>query len=170
VFIGDIMVVYSTYLDKENKSRSIMCADMTDKDAMMKVTLIVPPQLVQRHAEKILPRNGISITHFNILPKKIYDHGDYDRIISLNETSIVEKIPIVCSEYHFIPDSSISHLAQSTNIYPIRMIGDAVTLTRKFGSQHILHIKDGESENDKAMVPLFIFSFVLYFCMCMYVR
>jgi hypothetical protein len=168
VFVGDIMVVYSTYLDKENKSRSIMRADMTDKEAMMTVTLTVPPQLVQKHAEKILPRNGISITNFNILPKTVYDRGDCDRIISLNETSIVEKIPVVCSEYRFVPDSTINQLAQSTDIYPIGMIGAAVTLARKLGSQHILHIKDGESDRDKAMVPLFIFSFVLYFRMCMY--
>jgi hypothetical protein len=108
VFIGDIMVVYSTYLDKENKSRSIICADMTDKDTMMKVTLTVPPQLVQKHEEKILPRNGISNTKFNILPKTIYDRGDCDQIISLNETNIVEKNIVVCSEYRFIPDSTIS--------------------------------------------------------------
>jgi hypothetical protein len=163
------MVVYTTYLDKENKSRSIMRADMTDKDAMMTVTLTVPPQLVQKHAEKILPRNGISITNFNVLPKTVYDRGDCDRIIFLNETSIVEKIPAICSEYRFLPDSTIRQLAQSTDIYPIRTIGAAVTLARKFGSQHILHIKDGESDNDKAMVPLFIFSFVLNFRVCIYV-
>ena len=81
----------------------------------------------------------------------------------------MEKIPDVCSEYHFVPDSTISQLAQSTDIYLIETIGEVFTLARKFGSQHILHIKDGESDNDKAMVPLFIFSFVLYFCMCMYV-
>jgi hypothetical protein len=40
VFIGDIMVVYSTYLEKENKNRSIMHADMTDKEAMMIATLL----------------------------------------------------------------------------------------------------------------------------------
>jgi hypothetical protein len=94
----------------ENKSRSIMRADMTDKDAMMTVTLIVPPQLVQKHGEKILPRNGISITNFNILPKTVYDHGDCNQIISLNETSIVEKIPVVCSEYRFVSNSTISQL------------------------------------------------------------
>jgi hypothetical protein len=74
-----------------------MCADMTDKEAMMTVTLTIPPQLVQKHVEKILLGNGISITNFNILPKKVYDRGDCDRIISLNETSIVEKILVVCS-------------------------------------------------------------------------
>ena len=50
VFIGDIMVIYSTYLDKENKTRSIMRVDMTDKEAMMTVTLTIPTQLVQKHA------------------------------------------------------------------------------------------------------------------------
>jgi hypothetical protein len=70
VFVGDIMVVYRTYLDKANKTRSIMRADMTDKEAMMIVTLSIPTQLVQKHAEKILPGNGISITNFNIFPKQ----------------------------------------------------------------------------------------------------
>jgi hypothetical protein len=106
VFVGDIMVVYSTYLDKENKTISIMHADMTDKEAMMRVTLTIPPQLVQKHAEKILLGNGISITNFDIFPKTLYDHGDCDRIISLNETSIVENISAVCSEHRFVPDST----------------------------------------------------------------
>ena len=56
LFVGDIMVVYTTYLEKENKSRYIMCADMTDEDAMMTVTLTVPPQLVEKHAEKTVTR------------------------------------------------------------------------------------------------------------------
>jgi hypothetical protein len=170
LFIGDIMVVYTTYLDKANKNRSIMHADMIDKDAMMTVTLTVPPQLVQKHAEKILSCNGISITDFNVLPKTVYDRGDCDQIILLNETSIVETIPAICSEYLFLPDSTIRQLAQSTDIYPIRRIRAAVRLARKFGLQHILHIKDGESDNDKAMVPLFIISFVLNFRVCIYVR
>ena len=168
VFVGDIMVFYSTYLDKENKSRSIMRANMTDKEAMMIVTLTVPPQLVQKHAEKIFPHNGISITNFNILPKTVYDHGDCDQIISLNETSMVEKILAICLEYRFVLDSTISQLAQSTNIYPIGTIGAVVTLARKFGSQHILHIKDGYFDNDKSIISLSISSFVLYFRMCMY--
>jgi hypothetical protein len=168
VFIGDIMVVYSTYLDKANKIRSIMHVDMTYKEAMMTVTLTIPTQLVQKYAEKILPGNGISITNFNILPKTIYDCGDCNQIISLNETSIVEKIPTVYSKYRFVSDATISQLARSNDIYPIRTIGVTVTLARKLGSQHILHIKDGESDNDKAMVPFSISNFVLYFHMCMY--
>jgi hypothetical protein len=39
---------------------------------------------------------------------------------------------------------------------------------RKLGPQHILHIKYGESDNDKAMVSFSISSFVLYFHMSMY--
>jgi hypothetical protein len=168
VFIGDIMVVYSTYLDKANKTRSIMHTDMIDKEAMMTIILTIPTQLVQKHAENILSGKGISITNFNILPKTIHDHGDCDWIISLNETIIVEKILVVCSEYRFVPDATISHLAQSNDIYPIRTIGAAVTLERKLGSQHIIHIKYGESDSDKEMVPFSISSFVLYFRMCMY--
>jgi hypothetical protein len=168
LFIGDIMVVYSTYLDKENKSRCIMRADMTDNEAMMTVTLTIPTQLVQKHAEKILPGNGISITNFNILPKTVYDRGDCDRIILLNETSVVEKVPAVCSEYHFVPDTTINQFAENNDIYPIGTIGAAVTFARKVGSQHILHIKDGNSDNDKAMVlfsiPFFFFFSLLFFC------
>jgi hypothetical protein len=145
-----------------------MRADMTDKEAMMTVTLTVPPQLVQKHAEKILPGNGISITNFNILPKTVYDRGDCDRIISLNETSIVEKFPLFVQNIVSSQTRLSTKLAQSIDIYPIGTIDTTVTLARKLGSQHILHIKDGESDNDKAMVPLFIFSFVLYFRMCMY--
>jgi hypothetical protein len=165
------MVVYSTYLEKENKNRSIMCADMTDKDSLMIVTLTIPTQLVQKHAEKILPGNGISITNFNIFPKTVYDRGDCDRIISLNETSIVEKIHTICLEYHFVSDTTISQLAQSKDIYPIRTIGAVITLARKLGSQHILHIKDGESDATRqwyhSPYPVLSFSFA---CPCISVK
>ena len=46
-----------------------MCVDMIDKEALMTVTLTIPTQLVQKHAENILPGNGISITNINILAK-----------------------------------------------------------------------------------------------------
>jgi hypothetical protein len=161
------MAVYSMYLEKENKTRSIMCANMTDNEALMIVTLTISTQIVHKHVEKIFLGNGISITNFNIFPKIVYDHGDCDWIISLNETSIVEKFSTICSEYHFVPDKTIIQLAQSNDIYPIRTIGSVVTHARKLGSQHIFHIKDVESNNDKEMVPFSISSFVLYFmCLC----
>jgi hypothetical protein len=82
----------------------------------MTVTLTIPTQLVQKHAKKIFLGNGISITNLNIFPKTVYDHGDCDQIISLNETSILEKIPIICSEYRFVSDATIDQLAQSNEI------------------------------------------------------
>jgi hypothetical protein len=145
-----------------------MRADMTDKEAMMTVTLTIPTQLVQKHAEKILPGNGISITNFNIFPKKYMTVVIVIRLFFSMKQVLWKKFLHVCSEYRFVPDVTINQLAQSGDIYPIGTIGAAVTLARKLGSQHILHIKDGESDNDKAMVPLSISIFVLYFHMCMY--
>ena len=145
-----------------------MRVDMKDKEALMTVTLTIPTQLVQKHAKNIFPGNGTSITNFNILPKTVYDRGYCDRIISLNETSIVERNTVIYLEYRFVLDTTISHLAQSNNTYPIGTIGAVFTLARKLGSQHILHIKYGESDSDKVMVPFSISSFVLYFHMSMY--
>jgi hypothetical protein len=145
-----------------------MHADMTENEALMTVTLTIPTQLVQKHAEKIFLGNGISITNFNIFSKTVYDRGYCDRIISLNETIIMEKIPTICSKYNFVPDTTINQLAQSNDTYPIRTIGATVRLSRKLGSQHIIHIKYGESDNDKAMVSFSISSFVLYFHISMY--
>jgi hypothetical protein len=161
--------MYITYLDKENKTRCIMCADMTDNKAMMTITLTIPTQLVQKHAEKILPGNGISITNFNILPKIVYDHGDCDHGLYRSMKQVLWKnFPRFVQNIVFIPDTTINQLAQSNDIYPIGTIGAVVTLERKVGSQHILHIKDGESDNNKAMVPFSISSFVLYFHMLIY--
>jgi hypothetical protein len=163
LLIGDIMVVYSTYLDKANKIRCIMHANMTNNEAMITVTLTIPTQLVQKHAKKILPGNGISITNFNILLKIVYDHGDCDQIILFNETSVVEKFLMVCLEYHFVPNTTINQFVENNDIYPIGTIGAVVTFARKVGSQHILHIKHGNSDNDKAMV---LFSIPFFFVLC----
>jgi hypothetical protein len=154
IFVGDIMAVYNTYLDKTNKSRRILRADMTDEKGIMTITLIVPTHLIRKHEQKILPGNGLSITHFKILPKTNYDRGDCDRIISLDEFSVVETIVVVCKEYNFIPDTTIKQFTESTTPYPIGAIGVVVTVAKKVGMQYILHIKDGNSENDKATVQL----------------
>jgi hypothetical protein len=151
------MVVYNTYLDKVNKSRKILRADMTDENGMMTVTLTVPAHLIQRHEEKILLGSGISITNFKILPKTNYDRGDCDRVISLDESSLVETLSPICKEYSFIPDTSIKQFADNMDMYPIGAIGAVVTLARKVGLQYTLHIKDGNIDNDKATVqpPMF---------------
>jgi hypothetical protein len=151
------MVVYNTYLDKVNKSRKILRADMTDENGMMTVTLTVPAHLIQRHEEKILPGSGISITNFKILPKTNYDRGDCDRVISLDESSLVETLSPICKEYTFIPDTTIRQFADNMDVYPIGAIRAVVTLARKVGLQYTLHIKDGNTDNDKATVrpPMF---------------
>jgi hypothetical protein len=97
------MVVYNTYLDKVNKSRKILRADMANENGMLTVTLTVHAHLIQRHGQKILPGSGISITNFKIIAKTDYDHGDCDHIISLDEYSLVETLPLICKEYTFIP-------------------------------------------------------------------
>ena len=146
------MVVYNTYLDKVNKSRKILRADMTNENGMMTITLTVPAHLIQRHDENILPGSGISITSFKILPKTNYDRGDCDRVISLDESSLVETLSPICKEYSFIPDTSIKQFADNMDVYPIGAIGAVVTLTRKVGLQYTLHIKDGNTDNDKATI------------------
>jgi hypothetical protein len=132
----------------------------TDNKAMMIVTLTIPTQHVQKHAQKILRGNGISITNFNILLKTVCDCGDCDRIILLNETSVVKKVLAVFSKYHFVPDTKINQFAKNNGIYPIETIGATVTFARKVVSQHILHIKYGNSNNDEEMV---LFSIPIFF-------
>jgi hypothetical protein len=55
------MLVYNTYLDKENRSHKILCTDIEDTNSMMIVTLNVPTQLIERHEKSIILRVGISI-------------------------------------------------------------------------------------------------------------
>lgn len=146
------MVVYSAFLDKANKSRQVLRADLTDAQGMMTITLSVPAHLVERHEQKILQGNSISITNFRILPKTVYDRGDCDKIILLNESSIIETVPEVCKEYCFIPNTTIRQFANKKEMYPIGTIAAAVTLAKRVGLHYILHIKDGDSENDNATV------------------
>jgi hypothetical protein len=110
VFIGDVMVVYNTYLDKVNRSCKILRVDMTDENGMMTVTLTVPAHLIERHEQKIIPGAGISITNFKILPKTGYERGDCDRVISLLESSVIETMPPTCKEYNFIQTQQLNNL------------------------------------------------------------
>jgi hypothetical protein len=50
VLIGDVMVIYNTYLDKANRSCQILRANMTNESGMMTVALIVPSHPIERHA------------------------------------------------------------------------------------------------------------------------
>jgi len=150
------MVVYSAFLDKANKSRQILRADLTDAQGMMTITLTVPAHLVERHEQQILQGNSISITNFKILPKTVYDRGDCDKIILLNESSIIQNVPEVCKEYRFIPNTTIRQFASKKEMYPIGTIAAAVTLAKRVGLHYVLHIKDGDNENDNATVCICI--------------
>jgi hypothetical protein len=75
---------------------------MTYDKGMAIVTLNVPTHLIQQHEQNILLGDGISIMNFKYFPKTNYDHGDFDHIISLEESSIVETIPSICKKYDFI--------------------------------------------------------------------
>ena len=101
------MIVYNTYLDKENRSHRILCADMTNEYGMMIVTVIFLAHLIKTHGKNILPGSGISITNFKIIPKSNYDRGDCNHIISLDESNLIEALSLVCKEHNFIPDTKI---------------------------------------------------------------
>jgi hypothetical protein len=58
----------------------------------------------------------------------------------------------ICKEYTFIPNTTIRQFADNIDMYPIGTIGVVVTLARKIGLQYTLHIKDGNTDNDKEMV------------------
>jgi hypothetical protein len=78
----------------------------------------------------------------------------------------VETIPPCCVEYNFIPNTTIRQFAQNKDMYPIGTIGVAITYCKKIGLQYILHIKDGDLDDDKATIPVlypYFFFFFAYF-------
>ena len=131
----------------------------------MIVTLTVPAHLVQRHEQNNIPGIGISIIDFIILPKTIYDCGDYDCIIFLHDSTIVETILPCCVEYKFIPNTTIRQFAKNKDLYPIGTIGAAITYCKMVGLQYIIHIKDGDLDDDKGTLPVlyFFIFFLAYF-------
>ena len=65
-------------------------------------------------------------------------------------------MPQVCKEYCFIPDTTIKNFVEKTKMYPIGTIRAAGTLAKRVGLYYILHIKDGDFENDCATVCILI--------------
>ena len=100
----------------------------------MTITMTAPTLLVQCHEQKLVSGNGISITNFTIFPNTIYDRGDCDHIISIDDSSIIETISSICNEYNFIPDTAIKQLSKSTYFYPTGTIGAIVTARNKNGN------------------------------------
>ncbi|XP_057822077.1 uncharacterized protein LOC131034564 [Cryptomeria japonica] len=154
MFDGDVLVVYKATLDKVNKTREVLRADLTDLKAEMTITLNVPSNLVQQYENKIIPGSGISITGFQIAAKTDYDRGDCDCILILKESSMVETKPSICKQYNFIPGTTIKQLLTSTNEYATGTIGALVVATKKKAFQYMIEIKDGFSDMDKATLLL----------------
>jgi hypothetical protein len=94
---------------------------------------------------------GICITNFKIAPKTNYDHGEVECILLVDQHTSIENIAHVCQEYNFIPNTSIKILLATTEQYALGTIGAIVTTAKKLGTQYTLEIKDGNSENDKAI-------------------
>ncbi|XP_057852675.2 uncharacterized protein LOC131062948 [Cryptomeria japonica] len=154
IFEGDVLIVYKATLDKVNKSRPVLLADLTDLKAEMTIIVNVTGDLVENYEEKIVPNSAICISGFDIAPKTDYDRGDSDCILILKDSTTIETMPRMCQEYNFIPSTTIKQLRFSTNEYPIGTIGALVTRTGKQGSQYTLDIKDGDNETHKVQLYL----------------
>ena len=74
----------------------------------------------------------------------------------MDHHTTIENITSICQEYYFVPNTTIRRLILSTESYTLGTIGAIVTSAKKLGMQHVLEIKDGNSENDKAMVSIFL--------------
>ena len=130
-FEGDVLVVYKSNLDKINKTREVLRADLTDHKVEMTITLTINGHLVYQYEDKIVAGMGVSIIDFEIAPKTNYDRGDCDCILQLKETSFVETINHICNDYNFISSTTIRELLNSTSNYPIGTIGALVVAILK---------------------------------------
>lgn len=151
-FEGDILIVYIAILDRDNKTREVLRANLTDYKGEMTITLNVTGNLVQEYKNKIVPRTSIIVSGFQIGHKTTYDHRDFDCILMLQDSSTIETIPRLCEEYKFIPSTTIKQLLTSTSTYAIGTIGALLVAGRHTGSQYVVDIKDGNNDDDKVKV------------------
>lgn len=98
IFHVIVLVTYRTFLDKENTTKVIHCADLTNKKPEMTITLLVPTQLFKLHEVKLIANDSVSIRDFEIIPKHKYENGDCEKTICRDDFSIVEYIFHVCTE------------------------------------------------------------------------
>ena len=151
-FHGDVIVTYKTVLDKSQKKNYLLRVDLTDEKGYMTVTLNVGNNFIKEHEEKLLPGKSVCITNFSVAAKTNYDRGDCEFILLVHGKSIVSNIDPVCKEYCFIPNTTIKELLASTDHYAIGMIVAIVTRAQQSCMQFYLEIKDGNTDNDKAIV------------------
>ena len=92
------------------------------------------------------------MSRFKIGHKTTYDCGDFDCILTLQDSSTIETIRRLFQEYKFIPSTTIKQLLTSTSTYAIGRIGALVVAGRQTGSQYVVEIKDKNNDDDKVQV------------------
>lgn len=153
IFHGDVLVIYKTIVDQVHGIQ-LLRADLDDSKGNMAITLNVPHNLIPTAEEKLVVGQGICIKDFKVSPKTVYDHGDCSCILVLHEKSIIETIPAVCTQYTFVPTTTISQLTNTTG-FAIGTVAGLVTSAKEIGGQYVLNIKDGQSQKDTTTVYLF---------------
>ena len=151
VFHGNVVVKYKTTIDKEHGT-DLLRVDMTDRKGQLTITLNIPHKLISKYDDICVEGNGLCISEFKISPKTKYDHGDYNCILQISDPNTIEKIDPVCKDYNFVPTTTIRQLLASKNPYAICTIGAIVKSTKQIGTRFALDIKDGNDEDDQAMV------------------
>ena len=125
IFHGDVLVIYKTIVDQIHGIQ-LLRADLVDSKGNMAITLNVPHNLIPTAEEKLVVGQGICIKDFKFSPKTVYDHGDCSCILVLHDKSIIETIPAVCTQYTFVPTTTISQLTNTTG-FAIGTVAGLVT-------------------------------------------
>lgn len=141
-------------MDKENKTRPILCVDFADKKEEMTLTSLLPTQLIEQHEGKLIANVEVSITNFEIIPKHKYDSGDYEKTISLTNSNIVEKGCLVSAECRFSPNMMIANLSHNQDLFPIGTISAISISATQTRMQYALEIKDDNVDEDRAIINL----------------
>ena len=162
IFHGDVLVIYKTIVDQIHDIQ-LLRADLVDSKGNMAITLNVPHNLIPTAEQKLVVGQGICIKDFKVSPKTVYDHSDCNWILVLHEKSIIETIPAVCTEYRFVPTTTIRQLTNTTG-FGIGTVAGLVTSAKEIGSQYVLNIKDGQCKKDTSSVYTnsTIYTFYIY--------
>lgn len=101
-FEGNVLVMYKVILDRSTRTREVLRVDLTDYKGKMTIIVTVGSNCVQKYENKIVAGIAIAITNFDIALKTKYDHGDSDCILTLKDSTTIEKISLRSNEYKFI--------------------------------------------------------------------
>ena len=74
----------------------------------------------------------------------------------LHEKITIVNIYPVCKEYCFLPNTTIKELFPSIEQYVVGTIATIVIVAYQMGSQCTIEIKDGNNDNDKAVISTYL--------------